>query len=189
MTFIATCRKFFSSMSPKSNNSDILEISNIMQTIIQSAIGPLSAKIGQLDDKVNALALDRVTRSDIEKLRTELTNTTVQKDVYETRHLTLIQRDAQLEESLRNVIRDNQETIKNIQAQNYAEMQRMHERLESGKQQFEDRMKDIEEKIEKSREYEISAKDKIWMRISIIGGSISVFVAIIDFLIGHVHLN
>jgi chromosome segregation ATPase len=175
-------------MSPK-NSNDILEITNIVQTTIQAAIGPLSAKIGQLDDKVNALALDRVTRSDIEKLRTELTNTTVQKDVYETRHLTLIQRDAQLEESLRNAIREHQEDIKNAQAQNQIEMQRVHERLESGKQQFEKRMDDIEDKIEKAKETELTTKDRVWLRISIIGGSISVAVAIIQFLMGHIHFN
>jgi uncharacterized protein YeeX (DUF496 family) len=78
--------------------------------------------------------------------------------------------------------RNYEEDIKNMQLRHEAEMQRLHERLESGKKQFEDRIDTI-------KEAELSTKDRIWVRISIIGGSISVAVAIIDFFIGHVHLN
>jgi hypothetical protein len=169
----------------RNTNQDLIEIAQIVQT----AIVPLTNKIQQLDDKVNALALDRVTRSDIEKLRTELISSTVSKDVYETRHITLIQRDSQIEESLRNAIRDHQDAIKTMQAQHDVEMQRVHERLESGKQQIEDRLKEIDAKFDKEREAELSAKDKFWVRASIFSGIIAVVVALLEFLLVHVHFN
>lgn len=198
-------------MSPRSTNQDLLEIANVVQAAIQTAIVPLVAKINDLDNKVNGLALDRVTRSDIEKLRTELVSSTVSKDVYETRHVNLIQRDAQIEESLRNAIRDHQDAIKNMQAQHQQEMQRLHERLESGKQQFEERQEQIETKLEKSideiegkleksikelkanfdntKQAELSAKDQWWIRASIIIAFVSMLVAVLAFLVEHVHLN
>jgi hypothetical protein len=175
-------------MSPK-NNPDILEISNIVQSSIQNAITPLSNKIGQLDDKVNALALDRVTRSDIEKLRAELIGTMVPRDAYEPRHAMLIERDAQLEIAMRDMRRDFQEDLKNMQAQHQIEMQRVHDRLESGKQQFEKRMDDIEDKMEKAQEAELSTKDRWWVRASIFSGIIAVVVALLEFLLVHVHFN
>ena len=198
-------------MSPRSTNQDLLEIANVVQAAIQTAIVPLVAKINDLDNKVNGLALDRVTRSDIEKLRTELVSSTVSKDVHETRHVNLIQRDAQIEESLRNAIRDHQDAIKNMQAQHQQEMQRLHERLESGKQQFEERQEQIETKLEKSideiegkleksikelkanfdntKQAELSAKDQWWIRASIIIAFVSMLVAVLAFLVEHVHLN
>jgi DNA anti-recombination protein RmuC len=149
-------------MSPRNTNQDLLEIANVVQAAIQTAIVPLVAKINDLDNKVNGLALDRVTRSDIEKLRTELISSTVQKDVYETRHVSLIQRDSQIEESVRNAIRDYQEAFKSLQAQHQQEMQRLHERLESGKKQFEERQEQIEAKLEKSTK-EIETKIEKYM--------------------------
>lgn len=178
--FIVNLRKF-RFMSPKSN-PDLLEISNVVQTTIQTAITPLSNKIGQLDDKVNALALDRVTRSDIEKLRAELIGTMVPRDAYEPRHAMLVERDAQLEASIRDIRRDIQEDVKTMQGTYQLEIQRLHERLESGKQHFEDRIDDM-------KEAELSAKDKVWVKTSIIIGIIATLISVFEFLLGHVHLN
>jgi predicted nucleic acid-binding Zn-ribbon protein len=175
-------------MSPK-NNADILEITNIVQATIQTAITPLSNKIQSLDDKVNALALDRATRSDIEKLRAELVGTMVPRDAYNPQHAMLIERDAQLEAAMRDMRRDLQEDLKNMQAQHQIEMQRVHDRLESGKQQFEKRMDDIEDKMEDAKQAELSTKDRWWVRASIFSGFIAVVVALLEFLLVHVHFN
>jgi Skp family chaperone for outer membrane proteins len=175
-------------MSPK-NNNDILEISNIVQTTIQTAITPLSNKIQSLDDKVNALALDRATRSDIEKLRAELVGTMVPRDAYNPQHAMLIERDAQLEAAMRDMRRDLQEDLKNMQAQYQNDLKYIHERLESGKKQFEDRMDGIESKIEKAQEAELSTKDRFWVRASIFSGFVAVLMTILEFLLGHVHFN
>jgi predicted PurR-regulated permease PerM len=98
-----------------------------------------------------------------------------------------------------------------LQAQHQQEMQRLHERLESGKKQFEERqeqieaklekymdefedkleksMKEIEAKIDNTKKAELSAKDQWWIRVSILIAFVSMLVALFAFLVEHVHLN
>lgn len=164
---------------------NILEIANI----VQSAIAPLSNKVQSVDDKVNLLNQDRVTRTDFEKLRQELHGSMVPRDVYETRHSALIERDAQLESSIRELRRDHEEDMKSSQAQHQQEMQRIHDRIESGKQQFEARIKEAEQSIENAQEKELTSKDRFWIRVSQAFGIIAIILSLIEILLGHVHFS
>lgn len=174
-------------------NQDYLEIVNVVQNTIQSAINPLISKINAIDEKVNELRQDRVTRTEftstIESLRKEVMGSMVPRDAYEPRHAALIERDAQLEASMRDLRRDFQEDMKNMQAQYQSDLKYIHERLESGKKQFEDRMDDIEAKIDKEREAVLSTQDRFWVRFSQVTGVLAIVIALLEFLMAHVHFN
>src|SRR5438067_11012908 len=111
-------------------------------TMLQTIISPLTSKLQTLEDKVDKLSQDRVTRSDIEKLRGELVGTMVPRDAYEPRHASLVERDMQLENISREERKDRIDQIKSLGNEMQLDLQRIHERLESGKQQLEERIKE-----------------------------------------------
>jgi len=135
--------------------------------MFQAAINPLAAKLQVLEDKVDKLSQDRVTRSDIEKLSL----TFVQRDMYEARHAVLVDRDKDLEADMRDLRKDCED-----------DFQKIHERLESGKQQIEDRLR-------QQQDVSLSNKDRAWVRWSQIIGFAGIILAILDWLSQHIHLN
>lgn len=141
---------------------------NEMASIIQTAIGPLMGEVQSLKGKVDGLSVDRVTRTDLEKLRTEIIGSYVPRDSYEARHAALIDRNLQLENTIRELRKDYE-----------TDVQRVHERLESGKQQLEDRMKE-------QKDTELSSKDRAWLRFTQILSIASILVVIADWLSQHV---
>lgn len=140
--------------------------------ILQSALRPLS-------EKVDDLLANRVTRADMEKLRAEITTGYVSRDVYEARHTSLIDRTLQLEAMIRELRKDVD-----------ADIQKIHDRLESGKAQLEARIIKHEEetgkKLDANDKAQLSRKDQRWLRLTQIGSGIAVAVTIIGLLLQHV---
>src|SRR5690242_17615352 len=77
------------------------EIAAIIQSTLESLMSKLDAKVDRLEVKVDHLTQDRVTRADVEKLRSELQANLVPRDSYEARHAALIQRDTDIEARLK----------------------------------------------------------------------------------------
>jgi hypothetical protein len=113
-----------------------------------------------LKGKVDVLTQDRVTRVDMEKLRAEMMGVFVDRPWYEARHTALIERNAQLESMIRDLRHDIEEDQKKI-----------HERLESGKEQIEERFKQQQEKP--------------WTRITQISGLVAMALVVLDWLSQH----
>lgn len=147
--------------TPRNDYSDLA-------TILQATINPLINKLQVLETKVDGLNQDRVTRTDLEKLRAEITGAYVPRDSYEARHSALIDRNLQLENTIRELRKDYE-----------SDVQRMHDRLESGKQQFEDRFKQM-------AETELSAKDRAWLRVNQMLGIASIILVVVDWLSQHI---
>jgi ElaB/YqjD/DUF883 family membrane-anchored ribosome-binding protein len=158
-------------MRPQRNDLTATEIAGIIQT----ALVPLTNRMQ-----------DMATRSDIEKLRAELVNTMVPRDSYEPRHVALVERATQLENMIREMRKDHDEEMKVLRAEYQQQMQQLHDRLESGKEQFEKRMDDILKNIE-------SAKDRGWLRFSqVVGaifGALALLISLLGALIGHIHFQ
>lgn len=149
---------------------------------LSQASAPMIAKLQTLEDKVDKLSQDRVTRTDIEKLRAELVGTMVPRDGYEARHQGLIARDTQIEDMVRELRKDYNEDLKEMRAEISDDLQKIHDRLESGKQQIEDRLK-------QAQEAQLSVKDRAWIRFSQLIGFAGILIALIDLLWQHVGLH
>lgn len=153
-----------------------------LATFIQTTLSPVTNKLQTLESKVDALNMDRVTRSDIEKLRSEMSTAYVPRDAYEPRHAALIERDAQIENLVREVRRDIEVQMKQLRDDTKKESQKIHERLESGKQQIEDRFKE-------QQEIQLSARDRTWVRWSQVVGYIGMALAILGFIVDHINFH
>lgn len=147
----------------RGGNYDPLDIVNAVRQEVQ----PLLTKISALEEKINDLNRDRVTRSDLEKLAMAF----VPRDSYEARHAQLIERDKELENDMRELRKDVE-----------ASDQKIHDRLESGKQQIEDRIKN-------AQEIKLSTQDRYWLRVSQILGAIGLLGALLDFISQHIHFQ
>jgi hypothetical protein len=144
----------------------------------------LISKLQVLENKVDALNQDRVTRTDFENLRKEISGSYVPRDAYEPRHAALVERDLQLESQIRELRKDCETDLKELRDSVQKDQQRIHDRLESGKQQIEDRLslqqEQIEQDIKQQQEAQLSAKDRHWVRISQIGGIAAIIIALVD---------
>jgi Rad3-related DNA helicase len=158
--------------------NDYGDITSILQTIIN----PLTSKLQTLEDKVDKLNTDRVTRTDFENLRKEISGSYVPRDAYEPRHLALVERQTTLESSIREVRKDHVDDIKNIRDEIGQDLQHVHDRLESGKQQ-------LEERIAKQSEMQLSTKDRNWMRLSQWIGVLAIILSVLDWIFQHVKLQ
>lgn len=163
---------------PPPQRNDYSDLAAIMQT----AITPLTTKLQAIDDKVNALSQDRVTRSDIEKLRAELVGSMVPRDSYEPRHLAMTERLTTLENGIREERKDRNGEIKAIHDSMELDLQKIHERLESGKAQLEQRIKD-------QQDITLSDKDRQWIRWTQIVSIASIVIAILEFVSQHIKIN
>ena len=142
----------------------------------------LISKLQVLETKVDALNQDRVTRSDFENLRKEISGSYVPRDVYESRHAGLIERDTQLELRLKEIEKDYLSDMKELRDDVEKDSQRIHERLETGKQQLEDRIK-------QQAEIQLSVKDRNWVRISQWTGVLAIVLSVLDWIFQHVKLQ
>lgn len=147
--------------------NDYSELANL----IQATMSPLINKIQTIENKVDILSQDRVTRTDLEKLRGEIVGSFVDRASYEARQAALVDRNAATDMSMRELRKDMD-----------ADLQKIHDRLESGKQQIEDRIKNIQEA-------ELSARDRAWLRVSQVIGIIALIVSLIGAFIGHIHFS
>lgn len=176
-------------MPPPQRNNDYSDLAAIMQSVVN----PLTTKLQAIDDKVNALSQDRVTRSDIEKLRAELIGTMVPRDAYEPRHLALTERMTTLDAMIREERKDRSGEIKAIHDNMELDLQKIHERLESGKAQIEQRIKDQQEQIDdqfkEHQDTSLSNKDRLWVRWSQLIGFVGIVLAVLDWVTQHVHIN
>lgn len=151
-------------------------------TILQAIINPLTSKLQTLEDKVDKLNTDRVTRTDFENLRKEISGSYVPRDAYEPRHLALVERQATLESSIREVRKDHIDDLKAVREDIEQDIERIHERQESSKQQLEDRIK-------QQTEAQLSHKDRNWLRISQWTGVLAIILSILDWLFQHIKLQ
>lgn len=147
------------------NNGEYSQIA----ALIQKTIDPLTSKIDKLEGKIDLIFIDYVKRSDLENLRKDFQSIFIQRAEYEPRHDALISRDSYLEGQ-----------INRIEAETQSEFQRLHERLESGKQQ-------IENRFDKQKEESISGKERLWMRAGTVFSILVALIAIITFAIEHFH--
>lgn len=157
--------------------------------VMQEASIPLMNKLERIEEKIAAHA----TKSDLTQLRTEvfdridrieehMQNGYVPKDVYETRHLQLVERDGRIEQSMREV--DTR----------YLQWQTVQEgRLQSAKREIDDRFaaldKKIDEKTEAAEDRQLSSKDRTWLRGAQIAGWLGVAAAILDFIFQHANFH
>lgn len=155
--------------------NDYGDVANMLQTIIS----PLTAKLQVLEEKVDKLSQDRVTRTDFENLRKEISGSYVPRDAYEPRHLALVERQTTLEAAIREVRKEHADDIKTVRDEAEQDSQKIHDRLESGKQQLEDRIK-------QQSEIQLSGKDRFWVRVSQWVGVAGLVAAIMDWIFQHV---
>lgn len=136
--------------------------------IIRDAINPIGVEIQVLKEKVDKLSQDRVTRTDIEKMRTEMLTMFIPRDSYEPRHAALIERDSQIESSVREIRRDLDDRVKSFEArftqgsmafQEY--LQRLENKIDTFKKETEDK---VDTKLKEQSETELSGKDRAWLR-------------------------
>jgi len=151
-------------------------------SILQAIINPLTSKLQTLEDKVDKLNTDRVTRTDFENLRKEISGSYLPRDAYEPRHLALVERQATLEGGIREVRKDHVDDIKAVREEVEQDIEHIHERLESGKQQLEDRIK-------QQAEAQLSHKDRNLMRISQWTGVLAIVLSVLDWILQHVKLQ
>jgi hypothetical protein len=119
-------------------------------TLIQQAIT-------RLEEKVDTLLQDRVTRGDFDKLRTEMHATFVPLASYEPRHTALITRDTQIEDRVKAVEAD-----------------------------LKQHKKETEEAFDNQTNAVIGSEDRKWLRISQIIGFAAAAFAILDMLTQHI---
>lgn len=163
---------------PPPRNNDYSDLAALMQSVVT----PLTTKLNAIDDKVNALSQDRATRSDIEKLRTELVGSMVPRDAYEPRHLAMVERQTTLEAAIREERKERDEDIKAIHDSMEMDLQKIHDRLESGKAQLEQRIKD-------QQDISLSDKDRLWIRWNQVVGFVGIAIALIELIMQHVKFN
>src|SRR4051794_15946834 len=120
-------------MTPQPRNPDYSELA----VILQSTINPLVSKLQTLENKVDGLSQDRVTRTDLEKLRGEIVGSFVDRASYEARHAALIERHTQLDMNIKDLRRDMDQDLQKI-----------------------------EDRLKQQQEATISDKDRNWLRWS-----------------------
>ena len=128
---------------------------------LEKAGQPFNARLQSLENKMDMLYQDRVTRTDISNLRSELTGSLVPINTYRPEHAALVEKDAQLSAQLNQYRTDMQ-----------ADMQRITNMLESLKLS-------IDQKIEKAQEATLSSKDRAWIRTTQVVSFISAFLSTI----------
>lgn len=131
-----------------------------LAVILQSTINPLVSKLQTLENKVDNLNQDRVTRTDLEKLRGEIVGSFVDRASYEARHAALIERHTQLDMNIKDLRRDIDQDLQKI-----------------------------EDGLKQQQEATISDKDRNWLRWSQVVGYLGGALAIIDLLVQHVKFN
>lgn len=131
----------------------------------------LMSKLQIVENKVDALNQDRVTRSDFENLRKDISNSYVPRDTYEARHAILIERDNQLE------------------MQHKADLKDLRDYIEKNILLREKAIDELEGKIEQQHEIQLSAKDRNWMRITQAVSVLAFIAAVLDWLFQHVKLQ
>lgn len=157
--------------------------------LIQSTINPLVAKMTILESKVDQLNQDRVTRSDIENLRKEVTGGFVPRDSYEPRHAQLVERDLQLETTIRELRKSYENDIEKLDAKLREETKNRNETLEKLIQARIEYTKDFEKKVNESIEKIQVQKDRAWVRISQWAGILAIILSIVQVILQHTKFN
>lgn len=128
----------------------------------------LVSKLQILETKVDALNQDRVTRSDFENLRKDISNSYVPRDAYEARHAVLIERDNQLEMQHKTDLKDLRDYIeKNILLREKA-------------------IEQLKKEMDEQQNIQLSAKDRNWLRFYYVISILSFVGAIFDWIFQHV---
>lgn len=146
--------------------------------IVLATLNPLVNKLQSLEEKVDRLSSDHATRSDIEKLRNELVGLFVPRESFEERHQALIANNRNIESSVRN----NRDTIMDLIKAHEDEIKNVKLQIEESEDKF---IKLLEE----SKENELTAKERLWVRWAYIGGFVSVIIAIADVVIQHIRIS
>lgn len=176
-------------MFNRRERSEFAEIS----AIIRDAIHPIGSQMRTLEEKVDKLSQDRVTRSDVEKLRSEMVSLFVPRDSYEPRHAALIDRYTQIEGNIREVRRDLEERVKGFDArftqgsqsiQQY--LQGLDLKIDSHKKTIED---DVETKFKDHMQTQLSAKDRAWLRGTQILSFVVGGIGLIDIILRLLHIG
>jgi hypothetical protein len=167
---------------PGGHSSEFAEMTAIIQNTIQAAITPLSLRIQQLEDKIDKLSSDHVTRADIEKLRAEMVRNLVSRDSYEPRHAALIDRNMQLETMIRELRKDTEDEFKKLIDMGSQSWQRMDMRIDATKEL-------VEDKLKQQHEAQLSAKDRAWLRGSQMVGFVGLILAVLDLVLRLAHLQ
>jgi len=162
--------------------SEYSEIAQIIQSTLEPLMAKLDTKIDRLELKVNHLSEDRVTRADVEKLRSELVTTMVPRDSYEARHTSIISRASDMETRLKKHEEDAQSIVQKL----YEKFELSNRDLES---QFKEHEKKTEEKLDKKDDVHLNNKERGWLRFSQISGALAIIIAIIGILLEHVRLQ
>lgn len=161
---------------------DFAELSAMIQSAIQAAITPLTVRIGQLEEKIDKLSTDHVTRADIEKLRADLTRNMVSRDAYEPRHAALVERDVQLESMVRELRKDSEDELKKLVDMGTQSWQKMDARIDATKELVDTRLKE-------QQQAHLSEKDRAWLRMSQTVGFLAVVLALLDLVLRLLHLQ
>lgn len=137
-------------------------------------------KMQSLEDKMDRLTQN--TRVDLEKLRNELASAFVPRDSYEPRHAALIERDAQIEASLREMRRDQVETMHKMQAGFDQGLRRHSDKMEAIS-------KKVDERFKQQGESTLSDVDRKWLRISQLLGVAATAIAIAALILQHINIH
>lgn len=164
-----------------------------ISAIIREAVSPIGQKMQTLEDKVDKLSQDRVTRSDVEKLRSEMVSLFVPRDSYEPRHAALIDRYTQIEGNIREVRRDLEERIKAFDSrftqgsQSFQQyLQGLELKIDNYKKTVED---DVDEKFKDQATTQLSTKDRTWLRSTQITGFVVGGIGLIDIILRLLHIG
>lgn len=131
----------------------------------------LMSKLQIVENKVDALNQDRVTRSDFEGLRKEISGSYVPRDTYEARHAILIERDNQIE------------------LQHKTDLKELRDYIEKNILQREKAIEQLSNKIEQQHDIQLSVKDRNWMRVSQAISVLAFLAAVLDWIFQHIKLQ
>jgi hypothetical protein len=159
------------------NNDKLVDIQTLLTTI-NDAQRPLLSKLEKIEDKLSG----SVTKDDMNTFRTEvfqkietleknMSANYVQRDVYETRHQQLIQRDAQLEQMLRDAMTNA-----------VAWQARIEQTVELAK-------KDLNERMDKEKMSELSDGDRRRLIFFQWVSGISSVICVLSVVLGHVKFS
>lgn len=144
-----------------------------LMAALEKASQPFNARLMGLENKMDLLMQDRVTRTDMTLMRNELLASLVPFASYKPEHAALVEKDAQLAAQLTQYRTEAQSDIQRITA--------MIASLQTS----------IDSKFSQAQEATLSQKDRSWVRSTQIVAIISVVLSAIaiaaSVFAGHIH--
>ncbi|SRR5579875_986168 len=165
-------------MPPQHRGDDL----SALATLMQSTINPLISKLQILETKVDSLNQDRVTRTDLEKLRGEIVGGFVDRASYEARHAAVVDRCMALDMAVRELRKDTEDEFKKLIDMGTQSWHRIDAKLDAMD-------KVIEDKLKEQQQAQLSATDRAWLRATQLASYAAIGLSALDLLLRLLHVQ